>query len=234
MADIRKQNTLPAGKPPKLKAQQESLLEPVILRENKLSHSWWGKAWNKNLESYADYSNRLPRGKSYLRSGMLQGLSLANAHNGDILALVQGSRKKPYKVLVRLQPLSPEKWQQIISLCENKIPSLGVLLEGRFTADLGEIFLNQKFGLFPTPGEIIMACSCPDWSHMCKHVAATLYAIGAKLDSSPALLFELRGVNIHDLLVKSSESKLQSLLLNAQNTSSRVLSDEYIEKLFNL
>lgn len=216
------------------KKKQEFHFEPLLLSSTKISHTWWGKAWNRNLESYADYSNRLPRGKTYLRNGMLQGLCLENVHNGDIMAIVQGSRRKPYQVLVRIQPISADKWQQIISLCENKISHLGVLLEGHLSNELGEIFLNQKFGLFPTPGEIVMACSCPDWSYMCKHVAATLYGIGFKLDSNPALLFELRGVNIHDLLVKSSESKLENLFRHAQSNSTRVLPDEYINKLFNL
>ena len=214
--------------------KSEFKFESVVLHPGQLAYSWWGQAWNRNLESYADYSNRLPRGKAYLRSGMLQGLCLENAHQGDIMALVQGSRHKPYEVLVRIQPLSKEHWQRIVGLCENKISHLSALFEGRFSPELGDIFLNQKLGLFPSPGEILMACTCPDWSYMCKHVAATLYAIGAKLDTNPALLFELRGVDIHDLLVKSSESKLENILKNAQGSSSRIISDEYIDKLFNL
>lgn len=216
------------------KKKQEFKFEPLKIPNHQLTDSWWVNAWNRNLESYADYASRLPRGREELLGGALLGLCLDNAHNGDIMALVQGTRKKPNQVLVRIQPLAPEKWQQIISLCENQISHLGILLEGRFSPELGEIFLNQKFGLFPSAGEIVMACSCPDWSHICKHVATVLYAIGVKLDTNPALLFELRGVNIHDLLVKSAESKLENLFKQAQHNSTRIIADEYIEKLFNL
>lgn len=229
MSEVRKQ-----GSKTSAHRKSEFKFEPVVVHSTQIAHTWWGQAWNRNLENYADFSNRLPRGKSYLRSGMLQGLCVDNAYQGDIMGLVQGSRRKPYEVLVRIQPLGKEKWQHIVGLCENKIAHVATLLESRFSPELGAIFLNQKFGLFPAPGEIVMACTCPDWSHMCKHVATTLYAIGAKLDTNPALLFELRGVDIYDLLLKSSESKLENILNNAHSSSSRIISDEYIDKLFNL
>src|SRR5262249_2996082 len=55
-------------------------------------------------------------------------------------------------------------------------------------------------GLFPSPKEIKMSCSCPDWAGMCKHVAATMYGVGARLDASPELLFTLRAVDHLELI----------------------------------
>src|SRR5215813_15603463 len=58
-------------------------------------------------------------------------------------------------------------------------------------------------GLFPSPAEIKLSCSCPDWADMCKHVAAALYGIGARLDEKPQLLFVLRGVDENELIANA-------------------------------
>jgi len=55
-------------------------------------------------------------------------------------------------------------------------------------------------GLFPSPAEIKLSCSCPDWADMCKHVASALYGVGARLDQKPQLLFVLRGVDENELI----------------------------------
>ena len=62
---------------------------------------------------------------------------------------------------------------------------------------------EEKTGLFPSPKDIIFTCSCPDWASMCKHVAAVLYGIGARLDHQPELLFTLRKVDQQDLIAKA-------------------------------
>src|SRR5260370_37407973 len=59
---------------------------------------------------------------------------------------------------------------------------------------------RQKTGLFPSPREIKLSCSCPDWAEMCKHVAAVLYGIGTRLDQQPELLFRLHGVDEKELI----------------------------------
>ena len=63
-------------------------------------------------------------------------------------------------------------------------------------------------GLFPTPQEISLGCSCPDGARMCKHVAAVLYGVGARLDHQPELLFTLRAVEPAQLLAGASKHVL--------------------------
>lgn len=206
-------------------------IQPVIIEGRLLSKTWWGKAWNQNLESYADYSNRIARGKTYIRSGAVLDLKITK---GTIEALVQGSRVKPYSVEIKIDTLSKEKWDKVIALCNHRIDSLEQLVEGRFPKELEALFVDKKYGLFPSPKEINFDCSCPDWASMCKHVAAVLYGIGARLDSNPLLFFELRDTDSNELLKKSIEKKLDSMLKNAGKKSLRQIEDKDVYGLFGL
>lgn len=158
-------------------------LSPVIISGRTIAKEWWGKAWCENLERYADYESRLDRGKRYVRTGTVIDLQI---QKGRISARVQGRRKTPYKVEIRISPLSEERCQNMIALCGDKIQNLEALMEGDFPDELREAFLQQG-GLFPEPKEIAFNCSCPDWALMCKHVAAVLYGVGARFDENPLL-----------------------------------------------
>ena len=149
-----------------------------------IARTWWGKAWNKNLESYADYHNRIGRGRSYVRHGAVLDLQIGS---GLVESLVQGSRSRPYSVTIRIKAMGKKNWEEIKTASQGKLDSLQELLAGKFPKGLGEIFTTQGKGLFPSPKEIDFDCSCPDWASMCKHVAATLYGIGARLDQDPEL-----------------------------------------------
>lgn len=206
-------------------------IKPVVIPGTALAKSWWGKSWNKNLERYADYSNRIGRGRSYVRHGSVLDLQITP---GKIEALVQGSGSKPYQVDIRIKPLKKLNWLKVKSACEGKLDSLQKLLAGKFPKELNDTFMAQDKGLFPTPDEIEFDCSCPDWASMCKHVAATLYGIGARLDENPALFFELRQVNISDLITQAVETKTKNLLDKAKKKSSRVIDDANLGDVFGI
>ncbi len=213
------------------KAQDKGqILEPVVIVGRTIAKSWWGQAWCRNLEQYADFESRLDRGKRYVRTGAVLDLKI---QKGRVLAKVQGSRKTPYKVEIRISPLSEEKCQQILEKCGKRIENLEALATGNFPAELKELFTGQE-GLFPTPKEISFACSCPDWALMCKHVAAVLYGIGARLDSQPTLFFELRGVDIDRFLDVAVANKVEAMLENAQKPSSRILKGTDLNALFGV
>ena len=205
-------------------------IKPVVI-DGVLAKSWWAKAWNRNLESYADYSNRIGRGKSYVKSGAVLDLTI-NA--GEVRALVQGSRAKPYDVIVTIEPLNKHKWNEIITRCSRKISNLEELASGKFPQELMDLFTTRGDGLFPTPKEIRFGCSCPDWASMCKHVAAVLYGIGARFDEDTLLFFELREIDFTVLLKKSVEDKMSSMLKNAGNTTVRTLTDIDTFELFGV
>ncbi len=212
----------------KLKKKNANL-NPIIIEGSKIAKTWWAIAWNKNLESYADYDNRISRGRSYVRNGFVLDLQL---EKGQVTALVQGSSL--YKVKVSIAPLSKERWKQIVTECSNKISSIEELAAGKFPKELAELFTSKSAGLFPSPKEIKFDCSCPDWASMCKHVAAVLYGIGACFDKDPTLFFKLRDIDFEELLKKSVQSKMQSLLKNAGKKSGRVLEDADLSNLFGI
>ncbi|MCF8055653.1 MAG: hypothetical protein K9K37_03325 [Desulfocapsa sp.] len=206
-------------------------ITPVVIDGNTLARTWWGKSWNKNLERYADYSNRIGRGKSYVRHGAVLDLKIKG---GQVTALVQGTRAKPYEVVIRISPMNKANWDQIRKQCQAELRSLPDLLAGKFPKALGEIFLAEGKGLFPTPQEISFDCSCPDWATMCKHVAATLYGIGARLDEDPLLFFTLRQADTEELVARAVQEKTGDLLARADRKSSRVIGEADLSSLFGI
>ncbi len=206
-------------------------IEPVIIEGRTLVKSWWGKSWNINLESYADYSNRIGRGKSYVKNNAVLDLKITR---GKVAAKVQGSRVKPYDVEISIDALDSKKWDQVTELCNHRIDSLEQLIEGKFPKELDVLFTDKKYGMFPSPKEIHFDCSCPDWAYMCKHVAAALYGIGARLDYNPMLFFDLRDIDGQMLIRKSMERKLESMLKNAGKKSKRQIAAKDISDIFGL
>ncbi len=170
-------------------------VSPIEIDGRKIAATFWGNGWCQNLEAYSDYANRLPRGRTYVRNGSVIDLQIEKER---VLALVSGSRM--YKVEIAIKPLEDERWSKIKSECGGKIDSLVELLQGALSKGVMEIVTRKGEGLFPAPREISLSCSCPDWATMCKHVAATLYGVGARLDHDPELLFVLRGVDPAEML----------------------------------
>jgi uncharacterized Zn finger protein len=195
---------------------------PVLVTGTKIAKTFWGKAWCRNLESYSDYANRLPRGRTYVRSGCVVDLQIVS---GIVKAHVSGSRL--YSVEIQVSPIPKPLWEEICHDCAGAIDSLVELLEGRFSQTTSERLCRQKTGLFPTPSELKFNCTCPDWANMCKHVAAALYGIGARLDEKPGLLFTLRDVAEEDLITNASRRI-------AKPRTSRVLETGSLSELFEI
>ncbi len=214
----------------KLKKQNPNL-SPVIINGTSIAKSWWSKAWNTNLERYSDYSNRIGRGRSYVRNGAVLDLQITT---GKIHALVQGSTSRPYEITVSIHPLSDSVWRLITKSCEGKIDSMQTLLEGKFPKDLMELFTVQGSGLFPSPKEIKFSCNCPDWASMCKHIAAVLYGIGARLDENPELFFVLRNVKLEDLVFATVGQQTKTLLEKSKKESSRIIENTDVSALFGI
>ncbi|WP_343248600.1 SWIM zinc finger family protein [Diplocloster hominis] len=206
-------------------------LAPVLIEGNTIARSWWGKAWNKNLESYADYANRISRGKSYVRNHAVLDLQI---REGSVEALVQGTGSKPYVIEVDIDVLGDERWRQVVKLCNHRIDSVEKLVEGKFPRELEVIFTEKEYGMFPSPKEIHFSCSCPDYAYMCKHVAAVLYGVGARLDEDPMLFFTLRRVDIQDLIRRSVESRMDAMLKNAGKKSGRAMSETEMHDVFGI
>lgn len=211
-------------------AKKGKELHPVIITGRQITKSWWGNAWCSNLERYADFDNRLPRGKRYVKTGSVIDLDI---EKGKILARVQGTRITPYKVEIRISPLSEQQIQTITDKCGKKVDNLSKLVSGDFPEELKEVFIGQG-GLFPSPKEISFNCSCPDWALMCKHVAAVLYGVGARLDEDPLLFFTLRGIDTNRFVDVVIANRTEMMLANVNKPSKRILSDTSLSDIFGV
>ncbi|NOX08759.1 MAG: helix-turn-helix domain-containing protein [Gammaproteobacteria bacterium] len=179
-------------------------VEPIKVQGRKIVSTFWGEAWCDHLEKFSDYDNRLPRGRTYVRNGSVCHLTISK---GKVEAIVSGSEL--YKIKINISPLSANKWNNIRKQCAGQIGSMLELLQGCFSDNVMRIVTDKNKGLFPKPSEITLACDCPDWAEMCKHIAAVLYGVGVRLDHQPELLFLLRNVD-HEALV-SAELDIQTV-----------------------
>jgi uncharacterized Zn finger protein len=204
----------------KLAKKEKRALAPVELVGRTIAASFWGKAWCENLERYSDFANRLPRGRTYVRNGSVIDLQI---ERGKIKAIVSGS--EIYRVTIDIKTVPAPVWTRIKEDCSRSVDSLIDLLQGRFDQGIMQRLSQREAGLFPQPKEIKMSCSCPDWAGMCKHVAATLYGVGARLDKSPELLFTLRDVDHLELISQAVDADNLSQAFKGKNDSALSASD---------
>jgi uncharacterized Zn finger protein len=207
-------------------AKKGQRTSPIVVGGRKIARTFWGAAWCDNLERYSDYANRLPRGRSYVRNGSVIDLQVTP---GMVRALVSGSEL--YEIQVNVAAVQKRQWTAVCHDCAGAIDSLVELLQGRFSKAVMARICQQKTGLFPSPAEITFSCSCPDWASMCKHVAAVLYGIGARLDEKPELLFALRRVDHQDLITQAG-SELPQTKKSAK--ASKVLDGGDLSEMFGI
>ena len=202
-------------------------ITPVRVEGREIAATFWGSAWCSNLERYSDYANRLPRGRTYVRNGSVVDLQITA---GKVNALVSGSSM--YEVEVKIAPLADARWKAICRDCAGDIDSMVELLRGQFSKAVMARIAQEKTGLFPSPKEIRLSCSCPDWAEMCKHVAATLYGVGARLDRQPELLFRLRKVDETELVVRAGAKAAAAG--RSSLTKGRILKDRSLSEVFGI
>ncbi|MGQ0752593.1 MAG: SWIM zinc finger family protein, partial [Betaproteobacteria bacterium] len=202
------------------------MLAPVTAGRGAIARTFWGKAWCDNLKHYSDFSNRLPRGRTYLRNGSVIDLKITA---GQVLAQVMGSAL--YSVEMNVSAVPKARWQAIGSDCAGSIDSVVELLQGHLSKVVMERICRPRTGLFPAPNEITFTCSCPDWAAMCKHVAAVFYGVGSRLDQQPGLLFTLRRVDAKDLVARAGAGLLPS---KKNPDAGKVLDDSMIAEVFGI
>jgi uncharacterized Zn finger protein len=152
--------------------------------------NWWANRWIQALTRLMD-SGRLSRGRSYARRGQVIEL---DAGAGGVSARVQGSRRRPYRVRIRLRPLSDEQWDRVSDAMAEQAIFAAQLLNGEMPPGIEQVFDQVQVPLFPVSGiDLVTDCSCPDWANPCKHIAAVYYLLGEQFDEDPFLLFALRG-----------------------------------------
>jgi uncharacterized Zn finger protein len=200
-------------------------VQPVEIAGRKIASTFWGEAWCNHLEAFSDFANRLPRGRTYVRNGSVCHLAIGK---GEIEAVVSGS--EPYDVRVSISTLPKAKWNALKGRCGGQVGSLLELLQGRLSSHVMGIVTDKRAGLFPLPKEIRFECSCPDWADMCKHVAAVLYGVGARLDERPELLFQLRGVDHGELVCEEAAQEVAA----RRSAAARTLDEDDVADVFGI
>lgn len=195
-------------------------LAPVNISTRAMATTYWGKAWCENLEAYSDFENRLPRGRTYARNGSVIDLQI---EKGKIKAIVSGS--EIYTISISIVTLAKASWTRLKAECSQSIASLIDLLQGKFDEGVMQRLAHPTEGLFPRPKEIKMQCSCPDSAGLCKHLAAVLYGVGNRLDTSPELLFTLRNVDHLELVSQAVAEGNLDRTLDAGDDNSLAGSD---------
>ena len=201
-------------------------IRPIEIEGRKIARTFWGEAWCKHLESYSDYENRLPRGRTYVRNGSVFHLEIAK---GEVHAQVSGS--SIYRVDISIKTLPRKRWSEVKKKCAGRVGSLLELLQGRLSDQVMSVVTDRDAGLFPGPREIGLNCSCPDWAVMCKHVAAVLYGVGARFDHEPELLFLLRGVDHQELV--ADETTVVDVTTRRRKGRKR-LTEDALEDIFGI
>lgn len=209
--------------------KQGYVLEPVgkLKSRMKIATSFWGRSWCRHLESFSDYENRLPRGRTYVRNESILHLGI---EPGKVTAMVQGSEL--YELTIDIDPLPAEQWASVKKACQGKIATLIELLQGKISDEIMTVVTSPQHGLFPKPKQIHFNCNCPDWADMCKHIAAVLYGVGARLDDSPELLFTLRGVDQNELI--SLDTAQQTITAGSRRSRRRTLTNDAVNNVFGI
>jgi uncharacterized Zn finger protein len=201
-------------------------IQPVKIAGRQIAHTFWGRSWCEHLEKFSDFENRLPRGRTYVRNGSVCHLEIKP---GKIAAKVSGS--ETYDVEIKIKALAKPHWKRVRESCAGQVASLLELLQGRLSDHVMGVVTDRDQGLFPQPGELDMDCSCPDWAGMCKHVAAAMYGVGARLDQKPELLFLLRGVDHNELI---SQATAKSVVAKTRKTGRRTLDEQSVAEVFGI
>lgn len=206
----------------------------IIIDGKLISKSWWGQKWCKNIESYQNISSRLERGRTYIRSNRIKSLDVSY---NKVCAKVKGSADNVYSVIIDIDSVKEKQYNFVVEKCNNSITDIEALLTGKFSVEFQDLFSNNEFGLFPKIDEIHYSCDCMDFqtnNHVCKHIAATLYGIGNKLDDNPIIFFMLRGIDIDQFASKVLKHEREYVWKNINENTERQVSDEDIEKLFGI
>jgi uncharacterized Zn finger protein len=170
--------------------------------------TWWSKRWISVLESFS-MGTRLTRGRLYARQGQVLSIEV---EPGLVWAKVQGSQPKPYRVEIRLKPLSERDWERVTRAMAEQAVFAAKLLAGEMPRTIEEAFQAVDVSLFPkTSSDLVTKCTCPDWASPCKHSAAVYYLLAEYFDEDPFLIFKLRGQSKEEIIQRLRARRLATL-----------------------
>ncbi len=160
--------------------------------------TWWSQRWLRPLDELdAVFDGRLSRGRALARDG---GVLQIRVEPGVILATVKGSYWERYDTAIEVPALAESVWARVIDELTRDTLAEATLLAGEMPTGIEAAFARVGARLFAESDELIAECACADGYRPCKHILATMYAMAARLDQEPLLLFQLRGKSSAALL----------------------------------
>ena len=172
---------------------------PEATRKN-YGTTWWGKEWLQIFEKI-DYSNRLPRGKTYANNGLVYNLAIVG---NAITALVEGSMYQPYQVIIKVPTFSAVSQSKLLKLVTSNPLFLAKLLNREIPPELNDACERENIHIFPKSWrEMRGSCTCYDSAVPCKHMAAVIYLLANEIDKNPFVVFDLHDFNLLQALEKS-------------------------------
>jgi len=166
------------------------------------AESWWGRRWIEVLSGFGA-EGRLQRGRAYARKGQVLSIEV---ERGRVRALVQGSRARPYKIVMEIVPLPDAAWERVVERIRSDLRFATRLLSGELPPEIEAVLAEVGVPLFPQQRrDLITDCTCPDWSDPCKHIAAVHFLLAEAFDQDPFLVLRLRGLERDELLGRLAE-----------------------------
>ncbi|MGP3958739.1 SWIM zinc finger family protein [Nonomuraea sp. 3N208] len=159
-----------------------------------IGSTWWSRRFIDILERICD-KGRLSRGRAYARQGQVLSIDLSA---GEVRAAVQGSRRDPYEIVIRIEAYTESRWAALEEAIAAQAVYRAKLLAGEMPVEIEELFAAMGVDLFPR--DLDMDCSCPDWGFPCKHLSAVLYLLAESFDDDPFLVLAWRGRTREQLL----------------------------------
>jgi uncharacterized Zn finger protein/superfamily II DNA or RNA helicase len=188
-----------------------SATDPLIAMRKSYGNTWWGQQFLNALQKI-DFSNRLPRGKTYANKGAVKSIEIKGS---KVSANVQGSRPRPYQQTIELEPFSEKDQKQIVQTLLDNPFLMSQLLNRELPPGVAKELDAENISLFPQSWRNVRAhCSCPDYAVPCKHLAAVFYLLANEVDQHPFLVFQLRGLDLIQALTQAGMTPTGALKAN--------------------
>lgn len=188
---------------------------------NRHNGTAWGQRFLQALEQGLE-PKRLARGRQYSASHRVPDWAWTGGHlrfSGKNRGTAYYGMNEPirFEGHIEISPLPGCLWQAVIPELGNQAGFIARLLLNEIPDSLESHLQARGHSLIPGRyGEDLQAtCSCPETESPCRHVAAVLVALAARIDQTPLLLFELRGLNRATLAARLEDTVLGGIVATA-------------------
>ena len=174
----------------------------------KFGITWWGNSWMNSLKD-TDFTNRIPRGKSYANTGKVYDIDI---DDNSISAKVQGRYSDYYDTRISFRTFNESEKKIILDVINSSDVLLSSLLNHELPVELYDELTCKGIQVFPSSvDDFTSSCNCPDYAYICKHIAAVIHMMVHEVDKDPFEVFKLQGCDLVGMLDYDDNSTIQSV-----------------------